>query len=45
MNTATSPLLAKMAELRFNRTNADVTINCEGRVIMVHSLILDMRFV
>ena len=45
MSTATSQLAAKMAELRHNRTNADVTINCEGNVIMVHSLILDMRYV
>ena len=37
--------MAKMAELRHNRTNADVIINCEGKVIMVHSLILDMRYV
>ena len=45
MNTATSQLMAKMAELRQNRSNADVTINCEGEVILVHSLILDMRYV
>ena len=44
MSTATSQLVAKMAKLRHNRTNADVTINCEGKVIMVHSLILDMRY-
>ena len=44
MSMATSQLIAKMAELRHNRANADVTINCEGKVIMVHSLVLDMRY-
>ena len=45
MSMATSQLIAKMAKLRHNRANADVTINCEGKVIMVHSLVLDMRYV
>ena len=37
--------MAKMAEVQHNRSNAEVTINCEGEAIMVHSLILDMRYV
>ena len=42
---ATSTLMAKMAELQMNRANADVTFNCDGKVIKAHSFILGMRYV
>ena len=42
MNIAASELMTKMSELRQNRASADVTLNCEGKTIMAHSLILDM---
>ena len=45
MDTATSTLMAKMSELRLNRDDADVTFNCNGRVIKAHSLILGMRYI
>ena len=43
MNIAASELMTKMPELRQNRASADVTLYCEGKTIMVHSLILAMR--
>ena len=36
--------IAASAELRQNRASADVTLNCEGKTILAHSLILDMRY-
>ena len=33
-------LMAHLAELRNNRDNADVTLNCQGEVVKAHSLIL-----
>ena len=42
---ATSTLMAKMSELRLNRDEADVTFNCNGRVIKAHSFILGMRYI
>ena len=48
MDMATSTLMAKirqvakMSELRLNRDEADVTFNCNGRVIKAHSYILAM---
>ena len=38
-------LLAQLAELRINRDNADVTLNCQGEVIKAHSFILATRCV
>ena len=43
MDMATSTLMAKMAELQMNRADADVTFNCDGKVIKAHSFILGMR--
>ena len=37
--------MAQMAELRNNRDDADVTLNCQGEVIKAHSLILGTRYV
>ena len=36
--------MAQMAELRNNRDDADVTLNCQGEVIMAHSFILKNRY-
>ena len=36
-------MMAQLAELRINREGADVTLNCQGEVIMAHSLILRTR--
>ena len=38
-----SKMMAQLAELRINRDDADVTLNCQGEVIMAHSLILRTR--
>ena len=38
-------LAAQMAELRNNRDDADVTLNCQGEVIKAHSLVLGIRCV
>ena len=35
----------QVAELRRNAYNADVTLTCQGEVILAHSFILGMRFV
>ena len=42
MDMATSTLMAKMSKLRLNRDDADITFNCNGRVIKAHSYILAM---
>ena len=39
----TSMMMAQLAELRINRDDADVTLNCQGDVVMAHSLILKTR--
>ena len=36
---------SQLAELRKNAENADVTLSCQGEVIMAHSQILGMRYV
>ena len=37
-------IMAQMAELRNNRDDADVTLNCQGELIKAHSLILRTRY-
>ena len=44
MNIAATELMSKMSELRQNRAGADVALNCEGKTILAHSLILAMRY-
>ena len=41
--TGSHLMMAQLAELRTNRDDADVTLNCQGDVIMAHSLILKTR--
>ena len=36
--------MAQMAELRNNRDNADVTLNCWGETINAHSFVLGIRY-
>ena len=36
-------MMAQLAELRTNRDDADVSLNCQGQVIMAHSVILKTR--
>ena len=43
MSAASSRLAAWVAELRLNWEDAGVSINCDGKVIKAHSLILGMR--
>ena len=38
-------LMAQLADLRMNRDNADVTLNCQGEVIKAHSFVLAIRYV
>ena len=38
-------MMAQLAELRTNRDDADVSLNCRGEVIMAHSLSLKNRYV
>jgi len=38
-------LMAQLAELRNNRDDADVSLNCQGEVIKAHSFILATRCV
>ena len=45
MNIAGSELMAKIAALRNDRTEADVTLTCESKTILAHSFILNLRFV
>ena len=45
MDIATSELTTAIAKLRYDRAAADVTLLCEGKTILAHSLILNMRFV
>ena len=45
MNIASSELMTKIAGLRQDRTEADVTLTCESKTIAVHSFILNLRFV
>ena len=44
MSTATSHLVTQMVELRHNREDVDVTLNCGGEVIKAHLFILGMRY-
>ena len=37
--------MEQLAELRNNRDDADVTLNCRGVVIKAHSFILGFRYV
>ena len=43
MDIDASELMTRIAELRQNRANADVTLNCEGITIKAHSFILELR--
>ena len=36
--------MAQMAQLRNNRDEADVTLNCQGELIKAHSFILGTRY-
>lgn len=45
MNIASSELMTKIAKLRHDRTEADVTLTCESKTILAHSFILNLRFV
>ena len=45
MNFDTTHLMAQLAGLCNNREEADVTLNCQGKVIKAHSLILGTRYV
>ena len=36
-------LAAQMAELRNNRDDADVTLDCQGKVFKAHSFVLGFR--
>ena len=37
-------LMAQLAELRNNRDNADVTLNCQGETFKAHSFVLGIRY-
>ena len=43
MDTGSSTLMAKMAEVRISRESADVLFNCNGKDIKAHSFILELR--
>ena len=45
MNIAGSELMTKIAALRHDGTEADVTLTCESKTILAHSFILNLRFV
>ena len=45
MSFDSTQLMAQMAELRNNREDADVTLNCQGELIKAHSFILGTRYV
>ena len=44
MSLGSTLLMAQMAELRNNRDDADVTLNCQGVVIKAHSFLLGIRY-
>ena len=44
MSFDSSHLMAQMADLHENRDNADVTLNCQGKLIKAHSFILATRY-
>ena len=43
MSFDSTQFMAQMAELRNNRDDADVTLNCQGELIKAHSFILGTR--
>ena len=44
MSFDNTQFMAQMAELRNNRDDADVTLNCQGDLIKAHSFILGTRY-
>ena len=44
MDIAESQLLVKMSALFKNKENADVSLVCEGKTILAHSTILELRW-
>ena len=44
MSFDSTQFMAQMAELRNNRDDADVTLNCQGELIKAHSFILGTRY-
>ena len=44
MSFDSTQFMAQMAELRNNRDDADVTLNCQGELIKAHSFILRTRY-
>ena len=44
MTFDSTQFMAQMAELRNNRDDADVTLNCHGELIKAHSFILRTRY-
>ena len=44
MSFNSTKFMAQMAELRNNRDDADVTLNCQGELIKAHSFILGTRY-
>ena len=44
MSFDSTQFMAQMAELRNNRDDADVTLNCHGELIKAHSFILRTRY-
>ena len=43
MDVATSQFVAKVVDLRISKDDADVTLNCEDKVIEAHAYILEIR--
>ena len=43
MSFDSSHFMAQLAELRNNRDNADVTLDCQGELIKAHSFFLATR--
>ena len=43
MDVATSQSVAKVVDLRISKDDADVTLNCEDKVIEAHAYILEIR--
>ena len=44
MSFNSTQFMAQMAELRNNRDDADVNLNCQGELIKAHSFILRTRY-
>ena len=45
MSFDSSHFMAQLAELRNDRDNADVTLDCQGELIKAHSFFLATRYV